>query len=75
VAGKLDRLVLVSHTDCGKYGGSKAFSSPDAELRKLTEDLEAARSRIYASFPKLKVRLAVARTKGTKCGGVQPVGT
>ncbi|HTM68199.1 MAG TPA: hypothetical protein VL426_02765 [Candidatus Binatia bacterium] len=74
VAGKVGTLVLVSHTDCGKYGGARAFASPEAELRTLTDDLEAARSRILAAFPKLKVRIGIARTKGTRCNGVDPVG-
>jgi len=74
IAGKIGRLVLVSHTDCGKYGGSKAFASAEVELRTLTADLEAARSRIQAAFPKLKISLGVARTKGTRCLGVDPIG-
>lgn len=73
VAGKIGRLVLLSHTDCGKYGGSKAFESPDAELRTLTADLDAARARIEAAFPKLKVLTAIARTKGHRCLGIDPL--
>ncbi len=70
VAGKIGRLVLLSHTDCGKYGGSKAFASPEEELRILCADLDAAKARIETAFPKLKVLTAVARTKGHRCLGI-----
>lgn len=75
VAGKIDRLVLVSHTDCGKYGGARAFANPEAEILALTADLEAAKARIAAALPKLKIKTAIAKTRGTRCLGVSPVGT
>lgn len=74
VAHKLERLVLVAHTDCDRYGGSRAFKDADAEVRSLTDDLAAAKARINAAFPKLKIATAVARVKGTRCHGITPVG-
>lgn len=74
VAHKLERLVLVAHTDCDRYGGSRAFKDADAELRALAGDLAAAKTRISAAFPKLKIATAIARVKGTRCCGVTPVG-
>lgn len=74
VAHKLDRVVLVAHTDCDRYGGSAAFKDADAELAALTQDLDAAKARIVAAFPKLKVATAIARVKGPRCCGITPVG-
>lgn len=37
-----DRLVLVSHTDCGKYGGCAAFAGAAEEAGRLAADLRRA---------------------------------
>ncbi|HTK04625.1 MAG TPA: hypothetical protein VL500_03510 [Candidatus Eisenbacteria bacterium] len=72
--GRTDRMVLVSHTDCGRYGGARAFAGPDAELRRLAADLAAAKHRVETAFPWLTVKTAIARTRGNRCLGVTPIG-
>jgi len=52
-----ERFVIISHTDCGAYGGSDAFPSKDAEIAKLTEDLRTAQEELIKKFPNLLVEL------------------
>lgn len=56
------RLVLVSHTDCGAYGGKEAFESIDDERKKLIDDLNKARDYIKGSFPSVEVELYLLDT-------------
>lgn len=56
------KLVFVSHTDCGAYGGKDAFESADAEREKLTNDLRKAREIINGSFPSIEVELYLLDT-------------
>lgn len=57
-----ERLLLVSHLDCGAYGGTQAFSSVDEEKKKLSADLCEARDYIRQLFPKLTVELVLLDT-------------
>lgn len=38
----ISELVLLSHQDCGKYGGSIAFAGPLAEAERYCSDMTAA---------------------------------
>lgn len=51
---------LVNHTDCGAYGGKKAFADEKAEYEKLTGDLKQAGELIKAKWPDLEVKLWLA---------------
>jgi len=51
---------LVNHTDCGAYGGKKAFADDKAEYEKLTGDLKEARDIVKAKWPELEVGLWLA---------------
>ncbi len=66
----LTRVIICSHTDCGKYGGDKAFAGADDQQERLVADLEASRARIRERFPRLQVQTAIALTKGGCCHGV-----
>lgn len=55
------KVVLMNHTDCGAYGGRKAFESDDAEHAKHASDLAAARAMILAKYPDLEVKNVLAR--------------
>jgi hypothetical protein len=55
----LKRIVLVAHTDCGKYGGRAAFAGPDDEMNCLVKDMKKA-AEFLASNTDAKVALAVA---------------
>lgn len=48
---------LMSHTDCGAYGGRKSFENDQAEYNKLTGDLKEAREIVKAKWPDLAVKL------------------
>lgn len=53
----INRVVVVSHRDCGGYGGSAAFGSEIAEYETLTADLKMARALFLEKYPILKVDL------------------
>jgi hypothetical protein len=55
----LERIVLVAHTDCGKYGGRAAFAGPDDEMNCLVSDMKKA-AEFLASNADVKIDLAVA---------------
>jgi len=49
------QLILTNHTDCGMYGGSKNFATPELEVSTETEDLHQAKNVIKEKFPDLPV--------------------
>lgn len=51
---------LVNHTDCGAYGGKKAFADDKVEYEKLTGDLKEAREIVKTKWPELEVKLWLA---------------
>jgi len=57
-----EKIVLVSHTDCGAYGGKDAFDNVEAERQKLTDDLHKAKDYIKKSFPSVEVELYLLDT-------------
>jgi len=50
-------VILIAHRDCGAYGGSKAFSSPEAERATQEEDLKIAHGVLLEKFPQLAVKM------------------
>ena len=56
----ITKVILINHTDCGAYGGAKAFASKKEEVEKHLADLTAAESHIKKDFPKLSVRKFIA---------------
>ena len=53
----INRVVIISHRDCGAYGGSATFGSEIAEYETLTADLKMARELFLEKYPTLKVDL------------------
>lgn len=53
----INRVVIISHRDCGGYGGSKAFGSEIAEYETLTSELKTAKELFLEKYPTLKVEL------------------
>jgi carbonic anhydrase len=45
------RIILMTHRDCGAYGGSKAFADSDAERAAHEAQLAAARDFVAAELP------------------------
>ncbi|MDN3513253.1 MAG: hypothetical protein NG747_02495 [Candidatus Brocadia sp.] len=53
----IKRVVVISHKDCGGYGGSVSFGSELAEHETLCADLRKARSLLLEKYPTLEVDL------------------
>ena len=62
----VDHVVLVAHTDCGKYGGSKSFGTYLDEFGALREDLRVMaamtrrRGETFGALETLRVDIAIA---------------
>lgn len=63
---KIKEVILIAHRDCGAYGGSKAFSTPEAERATQEEDLKIARGILKERFPQLAVKLFYLEIIGDK---------
>ena len=59
-----DRVVLVSHEDCMRLGGSAAHADLDAEREALAGYLRRAAEEVRASIPALTPRTVVLRRSG-----------
>ena len=53
-------VILMNHTDCGGYGGRKAFASMEDEEKKHRGDMEAAKRMILEKYPDLEVKTVLA---------------
>lgn len=61
----MKRVVLMNHTDCGAYGGRKAFEGDIAkEEKKHIEDMKNAAIIIKNEFPDLEVMLVLIKMGG-----------
>ena len=54
-------VILINHTDCGAYGGSKVFGSLEEEYKFHVEELKKAKEMILAKYPSLKVKMLLAK--------------
>ncbi len=54
------RVVLLGHTDCGYYGGSKSFGSSAEEMETYRSDLGMAATAIAKEFPDMRVDRYIA---------------
>jgi hypothetical protein len=61
-------LILMNHLDCGAYGGSKAFASPEEERAKHVADLGRSRDILKQKYPELEIKLVIAKLD--EAGGV-----
>ncbi|OHB97298.1 MAG: hypothetical protein A2W74_00020 [Planctomycetes bacterium RIFCSPLOWO2_12_38_17] len=55
----IKRIVIISHIDCGAYGGSASFGSEIAERETLITDLTNARRLLIEKYPTLEVNLYI----------------
>jgi len=53
----IKRVVIISHRDCGGYGGSASFGSEISEYETLCADLKKARALLIEKYPTLEVNL------------------
>jgi len=64
------QIILTNHLDCGAYGGSKNFKSPEEEIQFQQEELKKAKQIINEKFPHLPVEtelLALNKVKWNYC--------
>lgn len=57
-------VILSNHTDCGAYGGSENFASPEEERMFHVNEMEKARNTILAKNPNLNVRMILGTING-----------
>ena len=57
---KIEKLVLINHTDCLAYGGSKSYPDHEAEKHFHTRQLEFASETVRINFPELSVEKYIA---------------
>ncbi len=53
----INQVVIISHRDCGGYGGSASFGSEISEYETLCADLRKARVLLIEKYPTLEVKL------------------
>ncbi len=68
----LRRVIILSHTDCGKYGGDKAFADDHAQCASLTGDLTVAAAVLRNAFPNISVETGIIRCHGHEVTGIEP---
>lgn len=61
----ITELILMNHTDCGAYGGHKAFASHDEEVQKHQDDMQAARELVQTKYPDLEIKTVLATISPT----------
>ncbi len=59
----IEKLILINHTDCLAYGGSKKHSTTELEEAFHTDELELAANAVKMNFPKLSVEKYLAELK------------
>lgn len=59
----INHVVIISHKDCGAYGGSASFGSEIAEYEILCADLRKARALLIEKYPTLQVDLFLESIK------------
>ena len=58
-------LAVINHWDCGAYGYSKSFASPEAEESRHIADLNKVRALLERAFPQLKVTVGYSKLTNT----------
>lgn len=61
----IKELILMNHTDCGAYGGRKAFGSDGAEKTQHIEDMKKAGKLIHTRYPDLEIKTILATISPT----------
>lgn len=54
------RVMIINHQDCGAYGGSSAFDSPQKEKARHLKDLSLAKKVVNDQFSQIEVILYYA---------------
>ena len=57
---EITTIILMNHTDCGAYGGRKAFESREVEESMHADEMRAAAEIIRTQFPDIAIKLILA---------------
>jgi len=57
------RVILMHHTDCGAYGGHKAFANELEEERRHICDMKTAANAIKVRWPDIEVKMVLIKIK------------
>ncbi len=57
---KVNKVILINHQDCGAYGGTAAFQSPEVEITEQEVYLRHAVSAVHAKYPDKQVEAYLA---------------
>ncbi|OGY89378.1 MAG: hypothetical protein A2677_00600 [Candidatus Komeilibacteria bacterium RIFCSPHIGHO2_01_FULL_52_14] len=60
----ITELIVLNHWDCGAYGSSKSFSSPQEEEERHIRDLTEVRSFLHSEFPSLAIIVGYSTVTG-----------
>ncbi|MCX6785870.1 MAG: hypothetical protein NTZ18_03420 [Candidatus Komeilibacteria bacterium] len=60
----IKKLIIISHWDCGAYGSSAAFSSPEEEEKAYRTDLTIAREMLRQRFRDLEILIGYVKVRG-----------
>ena len=63
----IKKLLLLWHWDCGGYGGSKAFNSPEEEQETYEKDLRTVKDMLKSELPE-DLEIIMAYSKATPQG-------
>lgn len=66
-----EEIILLSHTDCGKYGGDAAFKSGELQISRLRHDLHEAMTVLRTIYPSNTVRGGIVHLDGGKVGRIE----
>jgi len=57
----IKHLIFMHHLDCGAYGGSAAFASPEEEHDRHVMDLTRTRDVLKQKYPELEIKMVIAK--------------
>ena len=60
------KVILMTHEDCGAFGGSKSFIYVGEELSQHERILGAGKAKVHDSFPNLEITAYFATFNGLK---------
>lgn len=63
---EIKKVILTNHIDCGAYGGSQSFNSPEEEINFHKSELSRARAIVQKQFPKLDIEVYLVYKEGSE---------
>ena len=63
---QVECIMIFHHQDCGAYGGSDAFDSPDKEREHHISDMKKAKEAILEKYSDVRVELYYIKMDGSR---------